>query len=273
MKSIFNVIVIMFSLTTVTLWASEVVATVNGVDITQEDVNEFVVASIPGASFNVLNKTQKKAVVNQMVDRRLFLEDAQKIEIDKNPDFIIALQKLKENLMLDYWMKEKVEEIYISDEEAENYYQENKFTKFNKPASVKVRHILVSTEAEAIQIINELKQYKSGLKEKFIELARTKSTGPSAVNGGELDWFIKEQMVPEFSEAAFRLQKGTITKQPVQTQFGYHVIYLEDKKEQGFIPFNQVKAKIVKSLRLVQFKTKLDKLSKKLRKTAKITVK
>lgn len=272
MKHIFTVIILMFSLTTVTLLASEVVAVVNGAAISQEDVNEFVMASIPGASFDVLNETQKKSVVNQMVDRKLFLEDAKKIQIDKNPNFIIALQKLKENLMLDYWMKQKVEEIEISDEEAKSYYNMH-IDKFNRPASVKVRHILLTTAAEAVEIITELKNTQGNLREKFIELAHTKSTGPSAVNGGELDWFIQEQMVPEFSEAAFRLEKGAITMQPIQTQFGYHVIYLEDKKEQGYIPFKMVKADIVKSLRLVQFKTKLGKLSEKLKKTAKITVK
>lgn len=272
MKHIYKMIILMFSLIPMTLLASEIVATVNGSEITQQDVNEFVVASIPGASFDKLNETQKKSVVNKMIARKLFLEDAKKIHIDKNPAFIVALQKMKENLMLDYWMKKKVEEIFISDEEAKTYYQKNK-KKFYRSASVKVRHILVATEAEAVTIINELENYKGNLKEKFIELARTKSTGPSAVHGGELDWFIKEQMVPEFSTAAFLLQKNTITKQPVQTQFGYHVIYLEDKKEQGYIPFENVKADIVKSLRLVQFKTKLDNLSEKLKKTAKITVK
>lgn len=272
MKIIYNMTVLMFLFIPMTLLASEIVATVNGAKITQQDVNEFVVASIPGASFDVLNKTQKKSVVNKMIARKLFLEDAKKIHIDNNPAFILALQKMKENLMLDYWMKKKVEEISISDKEAKAYYQKNK-KKFYRPESVKVRHILVTTEAEAIAIINELENYKGNLKEKFIELARTKSTGPSAVHGGELDWFVREQMVPEFSKAAFLLKKGNITKQPVQTQFGYHVIYLEDKKEEAYLPFEKVKANIVKSLRLVKFKTKLDKLSKKLKKTAKIIVK
>jgi len=272
MKRIYKLTVLMFSLIPITLLASEIVATVNGAEITQQDVNDFVVTSIPGASFDMLNQTQKKSVVNKMIARKLFLEDAKRIHIDNNPEFMVSLQKMKENLMLDYWMKQKVEEISISDKEAKAYYQKNK-KKFYRPASVKVRHILVATKAEAIAIINQLENYNSNLKEEFIELARRKSTGPSAVHGGELDWFIREQMVPEFSTAAFLLQKGSITTQPVQTQFGYHVIYLEDKKEQGYIPFEKVKADIVKSLRLVQFKTKLDKLSEKLKKTAKITVK
>jgi len=264
-------LVLFFSLFVFPLSASEILATVNGEDITQKDVNEFVVKSIPGANFNVLNDIQKKAVVNQMVERKLFLEDAKKIHIENNIAYQAELKKLQENLMLDYWMKEKIEEIVISDIEAKQYYHTNA-QKFVKPASVKVRHILVATEEEAIALVAEL-ELSVDLKEKFIRLAKSESTGPSAVNGGELDWFVYEQMLPEFSEAAFSLTKGSITKQAVKTQFGYHIIYLEDKKEKGFVPYETVKADIVKSLRLAQFKTKLDKLSKKLKKSAKIIVK
>ena len=254
------------------LVASEVVARVNDSDITQEEVNAFVVSSIPGANFSVLTYEQQKGVINQMIDRRLFLEDAKKMNIASRPEFIKALEKEKENLMLDFWMKEKVEEIEISDRDAKIYYRDNN-QKFNKPASVKVRHILLATEAEAKKIIKKLQQSHQNLRDTFIALAKEKSTGPSAVNGGELDWFIKEQMVPEFSEAAFALKKGDITTQPVKTQFGYHVIYLEDKREQGVIPFEVVKSDITKVLRRLKFKAKLERLSKKLKKTAVITVK
>jgi len=271
MKIIFKLVLFFSSLGVFSLNASEILATVNGGNITQEDVNEFVVKSIPGANFSVLNETQKKAVVNQMVERKLFLEDAKKIHIENNPEYQQALKKLQENLMLDYWMKEKVEEIVISEAEAKKYYRDN-VKKFVKPASVKVRHILVTTEEEAVALIADL-ELSVNLKEKFIRLAKSESTGPSAVNGGELDWFVYEQMVPEFSEAAFALTKGKITKQAVKTQFGYHIIYLEDKKEKGFIPYATVKGKIVKTLRLSRFKIKLKNLSQKLKKTAKIIVK
>ena len=252
--------------------ASEIVASVNNSDITQEEVNAFVVSSIPGANFSVLTYEQQKGVINQMIDRRLFLEDAKKMNIASRPEFIEALQKEKENLMLDFWMKEKVEEIAISDRDAKIYYRDNNL-RFNKPASVKVRHILLTSEAEARAVIGKLKLSHNNLRDNFILLAKEKSTGPSAVNGGELDWFIKEQMVPEFSEAAFSLSKGTITRQPVKTQFGYHVIYLEDKKEQGSIPFEVVKSDIIKVLRSLKFKAKLARLSKKMKESAVITVK
>jgi len=263
--------VLFFCLSFFSLNASEILATVNGEEITQEDVNEFVAKNIPGASYDVFNDAQKKAVLKQMIDRKLFLEDAKRIHIENNPDYQKELKKLRENLMLDYWMKKKVEEIEIKDEVARQYYKEH-LNKFFKPAAVKVRHILVTTEQEAIELIAKLEGSKN-LEEKFVELAKKESTGPSAVNGGELDWFVYEQMVPEFSEAAFALKKGTITKKPVKTQFGYHIIYLKEKQEKGFIPYQRVKADIIKAMRLEKFKTKLEKLSKKLEKTAVISVK
>jgi len=253
--------------------ADEVLATVNGKSITQKDVNEYVIKSIPGATFFSLTDEQKRSVVNQMVDRKLFLEDAKKINIEDSIEYQEALRKLKENLILDYWMKAKVEEIEIPESEVKSYYLNN-IDKFSKPASVKVRHILLSTEDEAITLIAELELTpKSNLKEKFIALAHSQSIGPSSVNGGELDWFTHEQMVPEFSEAAFALTVGNFTKKAVQTQFGYHIIYLEDKKENHSIPYRAVKDEIVKVLRLTRFKDKLKKLSKKLKKTANIIVK
>jgi len=254
------------------LIASDVVATVNGVHITQKELNKFVIAQLPGVNFSLLTYKQKQNVINKIIDSKLFLEDAKKMEIDKNPEFIEALKKEKEKLMLDFWMKEKVEEIVISDKEAKTYYRNN-HKKFNQPASVKVRHILLSTEAEARSIIRQLRNSHRNLRDNFILLAKEKSTGPSAVNGGELDWFIKEQMVPEFSDSAFSLSKGTITQHPIKTQFGYYVIYLEDRHEAGSIPFKAVKSDIIKVLRGLKFKAKLAKLSKKMKKTAKISVK
>jgi len=253
------------------LSASETLATVNGSKITKEEVNEFVIRSIPGMIYDSLSKTQQKVVVNKMIERKLFLEDAKRIHIEDNPEYQKALNKLKENLLLDFWMKIKVEEIEISNKKAQETYYEN-IKQITKPASVKVRHILVTSEEEAFRIIRKLKKSKH-LKKTFIQLAKSESTGPSATNGGELDWFVYEQMVPEFSEAAFALRKGTITLQPVQTQFGYHVIYLEDKKEKTIIPYEKVKPKIVQDLRIDRFKIKLENLSKKMKETAKIIVK
>ena len=271
MRIIFRLFLFFSSFGLLTLFASEILATVNDFNITKKEVNEFVFKSIPGMTYDSLTDFQKEAVVNQMIERRLYLEDAKKMGIEDNPLFQEALKKLKENLLLDFWMKEKVEEIAISDSVAKRYYRAN-IEKFTQPASVKVRHILVTREVDAFAIISKIKHSRD-IRKKFIELAKSESTGPSSKNGGELDWFVYDQMVPEFSEAAFSLKKGTITTRPVKTQFGYHVIYLEDKKKKSLIPYEKVKPQIVKVLRMEGFKIKLKNLSKKLKKTADISVK
>ena len=271
MEKIFKFFLFFSLVTTLFLSADEILATVNGESISKKDVNEFVVESIHGATYDSLTDIQQKSVVNQMIQRKLFLEDAKRTNIVNSFEYQEDLKKAQENLLLDYWMKIKVEEIVISDNEARRYYANHR-EKFLNPASVKVRHILLGSEDEAITLISEL-ELSSMLKEKFIALAHTESIGPSSVNGGELDWFVYEQMVPEFSEAAFGLKVGTITKKAVQTQFGYHIIYLENKKDEGLITYDTAKNDIIKALRLARFKAKLDKLSKKLKKTANIIVK
>lgn len=271
MKKILKKILFVSSFTLLSLSADEVLATVNAKVISKKDVNDFVVKSIPGATFNSLDYVQKNLVVNKMIDRKLFIEDAKKMNIENSLEYQKELEKVKDNLLLDFWMKIKVEEIAISDNEAKQYYFNNK-EKFFKPAAVKVRHILVASQDEAITLIGEL-ELAFNLKDKFIQLAHSESIGPSSVNGGTLDWFVYEQMVPEFSEAAFALKVGSITKKAVKTQFGYHIIYLEDKKEERTISYEIAKKNIVRALRLSKFKEKLEILSKKMRKTATIIVK
>lgn len=273
MKIISNFFIIISTLLLLSyiLIASEIVAKVNNSNITKEEINNFVESQLPTKSFNKLTPEQQQGIIDRLIDSKLFLEDAKKMNIENSLEFKKALTKVKEKLMLDFWMKRKVEEIKISDIEAKLYYRDNR-ENFFRPASVKVRHILLANEREAKEIIRELK-FAKNLKEKFVQLAKEKSIGPSSVNGGELNWFVKEQMVPEFSESAFSLSKGTITTKPIKTQFGYHVIYLEDKKDEGEIPFTDVKSNIIEILRGIKFKDKLVRLSKKMRKKAVITVK
>jgi parvulin-like peptidyl-prolyl isomerase len=147
------------------------------------------------------------------------------------------------------------------------YYDENK-EEFNEKASVHARHILVKTEEEAQSIISELKDFKGrSLKDKFIELAKSKSTGPSGSNGGDLGYFAQGQMVPEFNDKAFSMKPGTITLTPVKTQFGYHIIYIEDKKPETTKSFTEVKNIISNRLKLEKAKSiildKMKELEKK----------
>ena len=253
------------------LSASVVIATVNDVNITQDQVDSFVKKTLPGANYAFMNPEQRRQVIDQLIDRELYLSVAKKEKIYQDQEYLIALEKLKQNLMLDVWMKKHLEAIEVSDQEMRRYYQQH-LDKYKQSAAAWVRHILVGSEAEAVDIIQAL-QGSIDLEAKFIELAHAKSTGPSSVNGGDLGWFNEDQMVPEFSKAALALQKGEITTTPVKTHFGYHVIFLCDKRPAGVIPYDKVKDSIIKTIKLEKFKENLKILREKLRKSAKIIIK
>jgi peptidyl-prolyl cis-trans isomerase C len=141
----------------------------------------------------------------------------------------------------------------VSNKELKNYYDKNK-EEFNEKETVHARHILVKDEAEAKGIAKQLKSLKgNALKNKFIELAKAKSTGPSGPKGGDLGYFAQGQMVPEFNDKVFSMKVGNVSE-PVKTQFGYHVIYLEDKKAKKTLAFTEVKSFIEQRLKMEKFK-------------------
>ena len=125
--------------------------------------------------------------------------------------------------------------VKVTEEEMKQYYEENK-DDYKEPETVRARHILVKTEEEAKKIIEAL---DAG--EDFAELAKAHGLDGTKDRGGDLGYFSYEEMVPEFSAAAFALEVGQYTKEPVQTQFGYHVIKLEERNEEKQYTLEEVK--------------------------------
>lgn len=252
------------------LCASDILVTVNGNNITKQDAETFVNSSSPQAHFSQLKQSQKAMIIDRLVEKELFTELAAKEGIDKKPEFARNVAKIKKELLVNMWMKTQMDNAVVSDSEAKAFYDKNA-DKFIQKASVHARHILVKDEKTAQAIIDEMKDLKGdALKTKFIELAKAKSTGPSGPKGGDLGSFSKGQMVPAFSKAVWALKVGDITTKPVKTQFGYHVIYLEEKKAAETIPYDKVKEKIIASLKQQQFATKIKEVAKELKKKAKI---
>ncbi len=250
--------------------ASDVLATVNGHKITKQDIQQVMNSMGARASYDSLPDDVKKKILNQVIEQRLMQQKAIASGVERTKEYKEALAKLKGKLALDVWMKQQLDKIKVSDAEAKKVYNEHK-NAFKRPETVHARHILVKSEAEAKKIIDILnKTPKSQLKQKFIELAKTKSTGPSAVRGGDLGTFGRRQMVKPFSDAAFALKPGQYTKTPVHTQFGYHIIYVEEKHPAQTIPFSQVKDRIKQNLKLEKFKNKMQKIGQELRAKAKI---
>ena len=254
-----------------TLYASDIIATVDSVKITKDDADRFIQASQPTMNYDMLNDKQKKQVIDRLIERELFSEEAERAGIENDPEFKKLLEQQKKDLMVAQWMKNDFEKTIVSDGEVKAFYNNNK-KKFEVPAQVHARHILVKSEKKAQEIINSLKGLKGEeLKSKFIELAKKESTGPTGVKGGDLGYFTASQMVLPFSKAAFALKKGGITLKPVKTQFGYHVIYVEDKKPAQILPFDTVKDKIRQSLKEKEFREKMELKASELKKRAKIT--
>ncbi len=245
-------------------------AEVNGQKITDQDL-KFILHSLGGVDFSKLPKDRQKKIIDQAIERKLLSDKAIKEGIENDPVYKQTLESIKRDLALEIWMKKQYAGITVTEKEVKDYYNKNK-DKFKMPELVKARHILVKSEKEAKEIINELKKAGKGkkLEEKFIELAKKKSVGPSGKNGGELGWFDRKQMVKEFSDAAFKLKKGEFTTKPVKTQFGYHIIYVEDKKPAGVMPLDKVENSIIAQLKLNKFKEKVQKTAKELRSKAKI---
>lgn len=233
----------------------------------------------------------KKNILNQLIDYELFYQQAQKekikisndeidLEIDKikdnfsSPeefnealkanDITLALLKddIKRQLMINKVLEETKNQVTITDEELLEYYNENKESLF-EPEQVHARHILVETDEEANNLLLQLKE---GLTD-FAELAKEKSIGPSAPSGGDLGFFTRGQMVKEFEDAAFALESGEISE-VVQTEFGYHIIKCEEKKEEYSPTFEEAKEKISNTLRSQRENEGISTLISKLREEA-----
>ncbi len=245
--------------------ASDILVTVNGKSITKQDAQAFVTAQAPQANFLELKPEEKQMITDRLVEKQLFTELAAKEGIDKKPEFQRNMDKIKDELLVNMWMKEQMDNAVVSDSEAKEFYDKNA-AQFMDKASMHARHILVDNEKSAQEIIDGLKPLSGEvLKAKFIEVAKEKSTGPSGPKGGDLGTFSKGQMVPEFSKAVWALENGQMTAAPVKTQFGYHVIFLENKTEAKPTPYESVKEKIILSLKQKQFAAKVAEVAKELK--------
>ena len=257
-------------LVTSSLMAAEVLATVNGKTINKSDVNKIL--RTRHMSFDKLTQAEQKKILDNLIDSELLAEIAFNSGVEKDPEYAKFVDNYKKYMATKVWQDKIYKRTLISDSEANKYYQEHK-EQYKSKARVHARHILVKSENEAKDLIAELSKLKGEeLKKKFIELAKSKSTGPSGKNGGDLGYFTPGQMVKPFNDAAFAMNIGEITKEPVKTQFGYHVIYLEDKKPEGFSSFEEVKDKIIRKMRRNQFNKTIKESIEKAKKSAKITL-
>lgn len=259
------------SLLVLTLAQAKDYGTVNGEAITESEIS--MVLSQSGMTYETLDDSMKKKVLDMIVEKKLLTQAALKSGIDKTESYKKQLETIKNEIVLDVWMKDKMEKLEesLSEDTVKKHYEAHK-AQYSIPKELKARHILVETEDEAKALVKELDANKTK-QAKFIALAKSASTGPSGKDGGDLGWFSLDRMVPEFSAAADKLKKGEYTKEPVKTQFGYHLIMLDDRKEGSVKPLKEVQAQIKEQLAGQAFATTVKDQVAELKKSAKIELK
>jgi len=212
-----------------------VVAEVNGQKITEGDLNLYILQrNLPAGG---ASPQQRAALIEEMINRAVIYQDAIALGVDKTPAIKAAIEFQRINIIASTMINRSSDRFNVTEAELKKEYDSRKGELGG--TELKARHILLTTEKSAKDIIEKLNKGDD-----FAKLAGKHSTGPSAVNGGDLGWFKTDQMVKEFSDAAGKLTKGSYTKAPVNTQFGWHVILLEDKRSVDAPTFESIKEQI-----------------------------
>jgi peptidyl-prolyl cis-trans isomerase C len=203
---------------------SQVVAKVNGTEITVGYVIQLV-ESLPEQYRQIPLQVIYPELVRQLVNQQLIADAARAENYLDDPEVQARLAFVEQRVLQDIYFTRALES-GLTEERLRARYEEEYL---NAPPTVEVhaRHILIESKEEAEAIIVELSEGAD-----FAELAKERSTGPSGPSGGDLGFFTKEQMVPEFAEAAFALEVGAHTTEPVQTTYGWHVILVEERRDQ-----------------------------------------
>ncbi|QHJ01213.1 peptidylprolyl isomerase [Xylophilus rhododendri] len=181
-------------------------------------------------------------IKDEVIAREIFLQEAQKQGLEGTEDYKNQMELARQTILIRDLFAKWQDKNPISDTEAKAEY--DKFAAANGSKEYKAHHILVDKESDAKDIIARLKK---GAKFEDIAKKQSKDTG-SGANGGELDWASPNNYVKEFSDGLASLKKGQITETPVKSQFGYHIIRLDDVREAKLPPFDQVKPQIVQQL-------------------------
>jgi peptidyl-prolyl cis-trans isomerase C len=221
---------------------SKILATVNGIAITEDEVNEILANLGPrGQSYN--SPEGRQAILGQLIASKLLLIEARANLYETEPAFKAELARVRENLLISYATDKAVSGVTVTDAEVEEYYNANK-QRFMNEESVNASHILVDSEEKANELLAKIKAGEIS----FEQAAMENSSCPSGQNGGSLGDFGKGQMVPEFDVAVFAMEVGEISAAPVQTQFGYHLIKLNAKNEAQVIPLSEIAGDIKEAM-------------------------
>jgi peptidyl-prolyl cis-trans isomerase C len=216
------------------------VATVNGKAIPAARAEVLLANQI--AQGQAKTPELEAAVREELVRREVLTQEAIKKGADKKADVQAQVELARQGVLIGAYLNDFARNVKISDDDVKNEYTAIRATLGDK--EYKARHILVEKEGEAKDIVEKLKKG-----ERFEDLAKASRDPGSKERGGELGWANKSSYVPAFSEAMVKLEKGKFTETPVQSQFGWHVIQLDDSRDLSAPPFDEVKPQIIQRMR------------------------
>jgi peptidyl-prolyl cis-trans isomerase C len=220
---------------------NKVLATVNKSVITEKDIKRSLSRFPQETQEHYKTEEGKKQFLDQMVNFELIYNYALDSDMENDPDYIEQVKLIKKDVLIQIGVKNIMASVDITEEEIKNYYEANS-QMFKNEETVSAKHILV----DDLDKINEIKtEIANGMS--FEEAAQKHSKCPSASQGGSLGSFTRGKMVPEFEETAFKLEVGEISE-PVKTQFGYHLIQLDEKSSEAAKTFEESKETILKNL-------------------------
>lgn len=225
---------------TVEVDSSAVVATVGDSVVTLGDLMRMREA-LPAQYRQIPLEQIYPALLERAIDGRLIADAARATGLEDRDDVKQRIKSAIDDVLSEIWLGETISAL-VTDEVLRERYKTFAETQGDKKEA-RARHILLESEDDAKVVIEELDGGAD-----FAALASERSTGPSAAQGGDLGWFEAGQMVPEFSEATFALEPGTYSKEPVKSQFGWHVILLEETRSAGAPPFEQVQQQLASEL-------------------------
>ncbi|MGZ5270414.1 MAG: peptidylprolyl isomerase [Ramlibacter sp.] len=234
------------------------IAVVNGKPVPKARVD--VLASQLAKSGRPVTPELNDQLKEEVIAREVFMQEAQKRGLDASEDFRNQMELARQTVLIRELFADYQKKNPVTDDEVKSEY--DKFVAANGGKEYRARHILVETEPEARKIIADLKKGQ-----KFEDIAKKQSKDPgSGAQGGDLDWGNANSYVPEFSQALVKLNKGQTTQEPVKTQFGYHVIRLDDVRQAQLPKLEDIKPQIVQQLQ----QQKLAKFQQDLRTAAKV---
>jgi peptidyl-prolyl cis-trans isomerase C len=225
------------------------VAIVDGTPISRDAFDDYLKGLLRGKPITDVTADEKNQVLDQMINMQLIAAQAEKDGMDKDPEVATRIALLRTQILADAAAQKYVKANEPTDAELQAAY-DSATDKTEYHAS----HILVPTKEKAEQLIKKL---KGGAK--FEDLAKTESTDNSKANGGDLGWFTTAKMVKPFGDAVKGLKKGDFTAEPVQTQYGWHIIKLQDTRD---APLDQMKPQLSNPIMQKKFQAYIDGLKK-----------